>query len=207
MNRRVEGNHALAHAIDLANELKLPVLYFEGLSYTYHLANRRFHTFVLEGIPDTTERLEKLGVGYVFYLRAKHSDPEDVLYRLAEDAALVVTDDYPTFLASRYNARVQQKLKVQFLAVDSSCIVPMNQFEKREYAAYTIRPKIHRLLPGYMKPLKMPKPQHRWTLPVSKFHQVVTHKNISDLVASCDIDQHIAVSTTFHGGEIGRAHV
>lgn len=161
MNRRVEGNHALAHAIYLANQLKLSVLCYEGLSCTYRLANRRLHTFVLEGIPDTAARLEELGVGYVFYLRAKRSDPEDVFYRLAEDAAAVVTDDYPTFLATRYNARVQEKLTVQFLAVDSSCIVPMNKFEKREYAAYTIRPKIHRLLPGYMKPLEMPKPQQR----------------------------------------------
>ena len=200
MNRRVDGNHALAHAIHLANELKLPVLFYEGLSCTYRLANRRLHTFVLEGVPDTAARVAKLGVGYVFYLRAKRSDADDVLYRLAEDAAAVVTDDYPTFLATRYNARVQQKLTIPFLAVDSSCIVPMNKFEKREYAAYTIRPKIHRLLPGYMKPLVMPQPLQRWTGPVSEFHRDVTSGNIPDLVANCEIDQQVAVSTTFHGG-------
>lgn len=30
---------------------------------------------------------------------------------------------------------------------------PMNCFEKREYAARTIRPKVHRLLPEYLRPV------------------------------------------------------
>ena len=146
MNRRVDGNHALAHAIYLANQLRLPVLFYEGLSCTYRLANRRLHTFVLEGVPDTAARLEKLGVGYVFYLRARRSDADDVLYRLAAEAALVVTDDYPTFLATRYNERVKEKLTVHFLAVDSSCIVPMSKFDKYEGCLVVL-------------------PQHKWNTP------------------------------------------
>ena len=31
MNRRVESNHALAHAATLANDLNLPLLFYEGL--------------------------------------------------------------------------------------------------------------------------------------------------------------------------------
>src|ERR1700685_4079739 len=38
-----------------------------------------------------------------------------------------------------------------YYAVDSSCIVPMSCFENREYAAYTIRPKIRKLLPKYLR--------------------------------------------------------
>ncbi len=53
----------------------------------------------------------------------------------------MVTDDYPTFIAQCHNARVPAKLDVPYYAVDSSCIVPMRHFEKREYAAYTIRPE------------------------------------------------------------------
>ena len=66
------------------------------------------------------------------------------------DAAAVVTDDYPTFIARVTIASVPPKLDVAFYAVDASCIVPMASFEKREYAAYTIRPKIHKLLPRYL---------------------------------------------------------
>ena len=62
-------------------------------------ASARFHTFLLEGVPDTAASLRKLGVGYVFYLRRRRSDPDDVLYRLAADPGAVVTDDYPAFVA------------------------------------------------------------------------------------------------------------
>ena len=52
MNRRVRSNHALAHAVELANRECLPVLFYEGLTCSYPYANDRFHTFVLEGVPD-----------------------------------------------------------------------------------------------------------------------------------------------------------
>ncbi len=129
------------------------MLFYEGLTYDAPYASDRFHDFVLGGVPDTEARLRKLGIGYMFYFRARREDPNDVLYRLAKDAAAVVTDDYPLFPARRYNASVPAKIGIPYYAVDSSCIIPMRCFEKREYAAYTIRPKIKQLLPEYLKPV------------------------------------------------------
>ena len=153
VNRRVAWNHALAHAVELANQAGLPVLFYEGLTFDYPYASDRFTRFILEGTPETERQLERLGIGYVFYHRRRRSDANDVLYRLAKDAAAVVTDDYPLWPASVFNPRVASKINIPYYAVDSSCIVPMSRFEKREYAAYTIRPKIHRMLPEYLKPL------------------------------------------------------
>src|SRR3954447_11320617 len=150
MNRRVESNHAFNYAVELANRNNLPVLYYEGLTCSYPFANDRLHTFILEGVPETARRLQKAGIGYCFYLRKKYSDRNDVLYELARTAAAVVTDDYPTFIARDHNARVPAKVDKPYTVVDSSCIVPMRLLEKREYGAYTIRPKIHRLLPRYL---------------------------------------------------------
>jgi deoxyribodipyrimidine photo-lyase len=200
MNRRVPSNHALAYAVTRANELGLPLLVYEALTCTYPNANDRLHTFVLEGVPDTAEALNELGAGYVFYPRKKRSDPNDVLYRLAAKAALVVSDDYPTFIAATHNASVPGKLDCPFDAVDSSCIVPMSRFEKREWAAYTIRPKIHRQLAEYFRPLEMPKLKRRWTGPVPKFHVELTTEAIPKLVAQCEIDHSVKPSTAFRGG-------
>ena len=96
MNRRVGWNHALLYAAELANRAGLRLLVYEGLTCSYPYASDRLHTFILEGVPDTEQRLRKLGIGYMFYLRRKRSDPDDILYQLAEEAAAVVTDDYPT---------------------------------------------------------------------------------------------------------------
>src|SRR5262249_45187879 len=75
MNRRVMGNHALLHAITLANEIGRPVLYYEGLTNTYPYANDRMHTFILQGVPDTARELAPLGIGYAFYLRRQKTEP------------------------------------------------------------------------------------------------------------------------------------
>ena len=200
MNRRVDANHALAHACALGNELGLPVLFYEGLTCTYPYANDRFHTFILEGVEETRRRLAKSGIGYIFYLRRRRADPDDVFYRLAAGAAAVVTDDYPTFVNRSHNQTVPAKVDAAMCAVDSSCIVPMNCFEKREWAAYTIRPKIHRLLPDHFQAPPHISVRHRYTAPPSPFDTRVTASGIPAMVASCEIDHTVPPSTAFRGG-------
>ncbi|MDQ6759621.1 MAG: deoxyribodipyrimidine photo-lyase, partial [Acidobacteriota bacterium] len=200
MNLRTRSNHGLAYAADLANERGLPLLFYEGLTCSYPFANDRLHTFLLEGVPDTERELRKLGAGYLFYLRRKRSDPNDVLYKLAKDAAAVVSDDYPTFVARTHNERVPAKLDIPYFVVDSSCVVPMSKLEKREYAAYTIRPKITKMLPKYLVEVPKIRLRRRFDEPVSDLHTPVTSSSVSSLVASCEIDHAVAPSMSFRGG-------
>lgn len=202
MNRRTRHNHALAHAVRLANEQSLPVLFYEGLTCSYPYASARLHTFILEGVPDTAARLREVGIGYVFYLRRRRSDPDDVLYRLAADAAAVVTDDYPTFVARRHNARVPEKIDIPYVVVDSSCVVPMSRIAKREYAAYTIRPKIRKLLADCLRPVEPLRVTHRYHGLVPQFHTEVLNTHIPDLVATCEIDQTVRPSSEYRGGSV-----
>lgn len=192
VNRRVESNHALAHAARLANGSRLPLLVYEGLTFDYPSANDRLHAFVLAGVTETAKRLKRLGAGYVFCLRRHAGDPNDTLYRLAAKARCVVTDDYPVFLPARHNASVPAKIGIPYIAVDASCIVPMSIHEKRAYGAYTIRPKIRRELPAYLKPVPPVKIDRRW------------HGELPAMPgldpADCDIDHGIPPSLTYTGG-------
>lgn len=205
MNRRAESNQALAYAAARANGLGLPLLFYEGLTCSYPHANDRLHTFILEGVPDNSAALKKERIGYCFYPRKQRSDANDILYRLASKAALVITDDYPTFIAATNNRRVPGKIDCAYEAVDASCIVPMSRIEKREYAAYTIRPKIHKLLPHYLRPVELPVLKKRWKGPIPEFHVDLTREDIPALVAGCEIDHSIKPSTCFRGGS-GAAH-
>ena len=205
MNRRAESNHALAHAADLANEHNLPLLVYEGLTCTYKAANDRIHTFMLEAVPEIAASLKRIHAGYFFYLRAQRPDANDLLYRLAEHALCVVTDDYPAFIAAAHNHTVPDKIGVAYLAVDSSCVVPMSVHEKRAYGAYTIRPKIHRELPNYLKPVEPVRLRKRWNddlLPadLKDLRTEVTSPNIPELVARCQIDHSVKPSISFTGG-------
>src|SRR5262249_4831573 len=141
-----------------------------------------------------------LGAGYCFYLRRRPSDANDVLYRLAAKAAAVVTDDYPTFVAAQHNSSVPGKIGGAYSAVDSTCIVPMNRHEKREYAAYTMRTRIRRVLNDYLNPPPDVKLKRRWSSPPPSWHVDVSTKEIPALVASCQIDHRVSPSLTFEGG-------
>jgi deoxyribodipyrimidine photo-lyase len=200
MNRRVDSNHALLYAAEAANRLKLPVLFYEGLTCTYEYANDRLHTFILQAVPETARRLKKAGIGYVFYLHQTRQSRNDVLYQLAKNAAVLVTDDYPAFIARQHNARVPEKLDTAYHVVDSSCVVPMGEIKERQYAAYTIRPKIHRLLPKYLNAADALKVKRRFTGEIPEFHTEVTDQNIPRLVASCEIDHSVPPSVCFQGG-------
>ena len=200
VNRRVASNHALAHAAGLANEHRLPLLVYEGLTFDYPSASDRLHTFVLQGVPETAQELKRLGAGYVFGLRRDAADPRDTLYRLAAKARCVVTDDYPVFLPARHNASVPAKIGIPYIAVDASCIVPMNVHEKRAYGAYTIRPKIRRELPAYLKRVPPVKLDRRW------HGELPAMPGLNP--AACDIDHRIAPSLSYTGGyAMARKHL
>lgn len=201
-NRRVEANHGLLYAAEIANRHNLPLLFYEGLTFAYPYANARLHSFMLEAVPGTARRLKKAGIGYLFYIRRNAGDPENVLQQVAMDAAAVVADDYPTFQPRDLNARVPDTLDVAYYVVDSSCIVPMARIPNRQYGAYTIRPRIHKLLPQYLKAPDRLHISRRFEAEALTFHSEVTNENIAALVKGSEIDQSIKPSTSFRGGRV-----
>lgn len=201
MYKRVEANHSLIWAIRKANELKLPLIVYEGLKYYYPWASNRIHTFILEGVEEKREAFEKLGIRYIFYLQKDNDSPKQTVAKLAKDAALIVTDDFPCFIIPEHNRRIAEKAAIAVHAVDSNGIVPMSKFEKEEYAAYTIRPKIKKLLDRYMKPQpEETVEKDSLGIEVDCPETEVTAYNISKLVAECDIDHSVAQSDVYHGG-------
>ena len=201
MYKRVDNNHSLIYAVRKANELKLPLVVYEGLKYYYPWASDRLHTFILEGVEEKREAFEKLGIRYLFYLQKNADSPKDTVARLAKDAALIVTDDFPCFIIPEHNRRISERADIPVYAVDSNGIIPMSKFDKEEYAAYTIRPKINRLLDRYLKPLANEKVDiSSLGLAVDCPETLVTAENISQLVFECDIDHTVGASDHYRGG-------
>jgi deoxyribodipyrimidine photo-lyase len=203
MYKRVDYNHALIWAIRKANELKLPLVVYEGLKYYYPWASDRIHTFILEGVDEKRKRFAELGIRYIFYLQKDASSPKHTVAQLAKDAALIVTDDYPCFIIPEHNRRVSARAKIPVHAVDSNGIIPISKFDKEEYAAYTIRPKIKKLLPNYLKRLANESVEvSSREIDIDCPETIVTDENISQLVAQCDIDHSVAPSKLCYGGTI-----
>jgi deoxyribodipyrimidine photo-lyase len=201
MFKRISDNDALNFAIKQANERDLPLVVYEGLKFYYPWANDRIHTFILEGVAEKQAEFSRLGIRYLFYLQRNERDPRDTVAQLASDAALLVTDDYPCFIIPEHNQRLVEQVNVPVFAVDANGVIPLSCYTKEEYAAYTIRPKIKKLLAEYLGRAPLPKlRQQASTLKVDCPETEVNEENIAQLVSQCDIDHSVLPSRQYRGG-------
>ena len=201
MFKRATNNHALNFAIEQANERKLPLLVYEGLKFYYPWASDRFHTYILEGVEEKRRAFEKLGIKYVFYLQKNDDSPKQTVAKIAKDAVQIVTDDFPCFIIPDHNKAIVKRAEISVFAVDSNGVIPMSRFEKEEFAARTIRPKIKKLLPDYFVKFKEEKIITKaGNLKVDCPDTEVNAKNISGLVKECAIDHSVKASDVYHGG-------
>lgn len=201
MFKRTTHNHALKFAVEQANERRLPLVVYEGLKYYYPWANDRLHTYILEGVEEKRKAFKKLGITYVFYLQKDEKSPKQTVKKIAKDAAILVTDDFPCFIIPDHNAAIVEKALIPVYAVDSNGVIPMSKFDKEEYAARTIRPKIEKMLDEYFVPFEEANIENKKTdIKVDCPDTLVTEKNLSKLVAGCDIDHTVKPSPVYHGG-------
>lgn len=151
---RFEENWALRMAVLEANRLNKPLVIHQGLDPTYEHANDRIHHFILHNARALAARAGDLGLYYQFVLRRRRGDDRRVVDRLASRAALVVTDRFPTCGIQERTTRFAERVNCRVVAIESHAIVPSGAIEKEEYAARTIRPKLHKLLALALEPVE-----------------------------------------------------
>jgi photolyase PhrII len=206
--RRAQDNLALDHAVRRADELGLPLLVYEALDVRYPYASDRIHRFVLEGACEMKAALEARGIGYVFFVprNATEAKRSRAVERLAEHAALVVTDWYPNAGGAHslwaHTTSLASRIACRFEAYDDAVAVPMALLGKAEIAARTIRPKVNAALETYLVRSNDPSPKHRFrTMPDLSFEPTrVTAAALDELVASCAIDHTVAPVDDKRGG-------
>lgn len=231
IHQRSRHNDALDFAIEQANALGLPVVAYQGLRPDYPGANDRLHTFILEGAHDLRRGLAKRKILHLFHLERRASAASGLLAALARDAALVVTDHFPVFIVNGQARALARTIERPVASVEASCIVPAALFPRTEFAAHTLRPKIHALLPEHLAPrteprvkrssldLEIPFPfpgsgleaEERAWLDLDEGGQSGAaagwsaggrrSERIAEWVASCAIDHRIGPSPAYRGGE------
>lgn len=150
---RFEENWALRFAVLEADRLNRPLIVHQGLDPTYDHANDRIHAFILTNAVELARRADELGLHYHFHLRRRRDDDRRVVDRLAARACLVVTDLYPTAGIAERTARFAERVNCRVVAIESHAVVPSGAFEREEYAARTIRPKLAKLLDLALEPV------------------------------------------------------
>ena len=121
---RATDNPVIDAAIRLGNAWGLPVLVYHGVREDYPFASDRLHRFILGGSRDLERDCEGRGLTCVNFVdRADHRE-KGLVYRLATDAAAVVLEDQPAFVAQWQAERFAAKTQAAVLAVNAACVVP-----------------------------------------------------------------------------------
>lgn len=147
--QRAEDNWALLHAQDLAMARDRPLVVAFCLAPAFLGAAVRQYAFMLKGLRGTVEALRDSNIGF----RLLRGDPGREVTSLARevDALHVVTDADPLAVKRAWRDALVSETDRPVTLVDAHNVVPVwTTSNKREWAAYTIRPKIHRQLSRFL---------------------------------------------------------
>jgi deoxyribodipyrimidine photo-lyase len=150
-SQRTEYNHALEYALIKANELRQPLVVFFGITDHFPEGNERHYTFMREGLRDVRHSLEKRGIRIVLKL----TSPEQGIVQFAKEASFVVVDRGYLNIQRAWRNEAARLIDCPLVQIESDVIIPIEETSpKEEYAAATIRTKIHKKLDQFLRPLK-----------------------------------------------------
>ena len=195
--QRARGNAALEMAIRGANRYGLPVVVCFGLMDGYPEANARHYAFMLDGLSDCAKELETRGIAFVI----RHGMPVDVALSLSQNAAAVICDRSYMPAQREWRRMLAEAATCPVVQVETEVVVPVDvASDKSEYAARTIRPRIHRVWDEYLVPLDETEPEIRADALTLESDFDLTDP--SGVLAALDLDRTVKPVKRFRGGRV-----
>jgi deoxyribodipyrimidine photo-lyase len=193
-SQRVLDNHTLEFAVTKANKLGQPLVVFFGLTTSFPEANERHYHFMLEGLQETARSLEKRGIHFII----QQVSSEKGIFEIANNASLVVVDRGYLRVQRHWRKEAVQHLRCPLIQVETDVVVPIETVSKKEeYAAATIRSKIHQHLERFLVPL-VSEPLQRTCL---KHHfESLDLSNVSQIIANLPVAHTVQPSSIYQGG-------
>ena len=141
-DKRVDDNWALLAAQSVALNNKVPLIVcFQYLGH-FPEANIRQYGFQLKGLLELKNKLESLNIEFIL----SQGRASEVIPRIIDEKVVgtIITDYSPLKVYKKRVSKVLNRTKIPFYQIDAHNIVPVwKASPKKEYAAYTIRKKIH----------------------------------------------------------------
>lgn len=197
-SQRADGNPALEFAIEEANRLECPLLVCFGLldgRNGFPEANARHYAFMLQGLAQTSRRLVERGIGFVI----RKGSPAEIACRLAREAKELVLDRGYLGIQRLWYEEIRREAGCRVVQVEGDVVVPVETASgKHEYAARTLRPKLHRLWDDFLEPVQAQELSHRFD-----GEEFVSEIDLADpdaALAGLSLDRSIAPVKRFKGG-------
>ena len=148
-DQRVEDNWALLFASEHARQHNVPLLVFFTFDPQYSRANLRHFDFMIKGLQRVEKQLQEANIPFFVSL----GNPVELILHAIEEFKIscLVTDFDPLHTKQSWKQAVAKQVSIPFYEVDAHNIVPCHiASDKEEYGAYTLRPKIRKLLPEFL---------------------------------------------------------
>lgn len=150
--QRVADNWGLWHAQQLALERRVALLVVFTLADRFQGATLRQYDFMLRGLEQVAGQLAGLQIPFVLLQGYPLEAVTGFITR--EQVGCVVCDFDPLRLKRRWFEGLAATAPVAVLEVDGHNIVPCRLASpKREFGAYTLRPKLKRVLASFLTPI------------------------------------------------------
>jgi deoxyribodipyrimidine photo-lyase len=177
-DQRVRDNWALLFGQHLAMKQGAPFCVIFVLVQDFLGATTRQYRFMLQGLREVERNL--LGKNIPFFLLT--GSPEEEIPKLVMNHKIsaLVKDFDPLRLKRQWTDAVLKKLDVPVYEVDAHNIIPCwMSSPKQEFGAYTLRPKIRRLLPEFLEAFpQIKKHPFPWKATIPQTDWVRSVKNI-----------------------------
>lgn len=148
-DQRVHDNWALLYAQKLALENKKSLAVVFNLVPDFLEATIRQYGFMLKGLKEVESELLKYNIPFILTTGKPEEKIPNLLASLK--VSVLVSDFDPLKIKRIWKRDVAKQISIPFYEVDAHNIVPcLYVSNKLEFAAYTIRPKIHRGLIEFM---------------------------------------------------------
>ena len=149
-DQRVRDNWALLYAQELALSLRQPLGVVFCLAPAFLGATLRQYGFMLKGLQEVAGDLADLNLP--FFLLTGEPARELPRFVAHHRVGAVVSDFSPLRLVRGWKTAVAEGIGVSLEEVDAHNVVPCwVASPKAEYGAYTLRPKLKRLLPAFLE--------------------------------------------------------
>ena len=150
-DQRAHDNYALLHARNLALSSRQPLVVLFCLVPSFLGATLRQYGFMLKGLQELERELEKYNIPFI--MLTGQPEKEIPAFIKKNKISTLVTDFSPLKISREWQKKVAAAIEIPFYEVDTHNIVPVRTASpKQEYAAYTFRPKITRLLGEFLTP-------------------------------------------------------
>jgi deoxyribodipyrimidine photo-lyase len=192
-DQRSRDNWALLFSQQLAIKNKASLLVVFCLAPSFLGAALRQYDFMFKGLQEVEISLDRKNIP--FYL-LKGDPPKEILKFVKKiGAGVLVTDFDPMRIKRKWKNSVSRRRGIKFYEIDAHNIVPCRLVsQKQEFGAYTLRPKVHRLLPEFLS--DFPKLKKH---PYSKVKKVKT--NWQRAFRWLKIDRSVPAGSRFIPGE------